>query len=251
MSQTLKLDFDKQSAVPFYQQVKDSIRGLILSGGLKPGDMLPSEFNLSGQLGISRLVIHRAYRELVAEGLLVRQRARGTFVLPSSKRTHVVDGPLFSMTESLRQDGLEPSNKILLQKVVPVSGEAWKELKLAPKARVIHIRSLRFVRDLPLAVEDMYFPFERFPALAKADLNNRSVYLALEELYGVHPQDALDVISAEAASAEYAALLGVNKGAPVMRVRRVATDSKGLAVEFSAVTFHAGRYQLALRVHRA
>jgi GntR family transcriptional regulator len=247
----LNIKVTKGSAVPYYYQVKEVIKELILSGGLKPGEMLPSEFSLSEQLGISRLVIHRAYRELVTDGFLVRQRAKGTFVLPASKRTHVVDGPLFSMTESLTQDGLEPSNEILVQEVIAASGEAWKELKLSPNARMIHIRSLRLIRELPLAVEDMYFPYERFPEMATADLNNRSTYVTLEELYGAHPQDALDLISAEAATAEYAALLGVQKGAPVVRVKRVATDRKGLPVEYSAVVFHAERYQLALRVHRS
>jgi GntR family transcriptional regulator len=246
----LNLKVEKGSAIPYYHQVKEAIRNLILRGDLKPGEMLPSEFSLSGQLGISRLVIHRAYRELVGDGLLVRQRSKGTFVLPVNKRTHVVDGPLFSITESLKQDGLEPSNKILIQEVIPASGEAWKELKLAPNGRMIHIRSLRFVRDLPLAVEDMYFPHERFPELAAADLNNRSTYIALEELYGAHPQDALDVISAETVTAEYAVLLDIKKRAPIMRVKRVAVDRMGLPVEFSTVIFHAGRYQLALRVHR-
>jgi GntR family transcriptional regulator len=246
----LHIKVDKKSAIPYYHQAKEAIRELILSGELKTGEMLPSEFSLSGQLGISRLVIHRAYRELVTEGLLVRQRSKGTFVLPISKRTHVVDGPLFSMTESLRQDGLEPSNRILIQKVIAAGDEVWKELKLSPKARVIHIRSLRFVRDLPLAVEDMYFPYERFPEMATADLNNCSTYVTLEELYGAHPQDAFDVISAEAVTAEYATLLEVKKGVPVMRVKRVATDRMGLPVEYSTVVFHAGRYQLALRVHR-
>ena len=247
----LNIKVAKNSAVPYYHQIKEAIKELILSGGLKPGEMLPSEFSLSDQLGISRLVIHRAYRELVGEGFLVRQRSKGTFVLPASKRTHVVDGPLFSMTESLTQDGLEPSNEILVQEVIAASGEAWKELKLSPDARMIHIRSLRLIRELPLAVEDMYFPYERFPEMATADLNNRSTYVTLEELYGAHPQDALDLISAEAATTEYAVLLGVKKGAPVVRVKRVATDKKGLPVEYSMVVFHAERYQLALRVHRS
>lgn len=252
-SESVPLDIKvtKGSAVPYYHQIKEAIKELILSGELKPGEMLPSEFSLSDQLGISRLVIHRAYRELVGEGFLVRQRSKGTFVLPASKRTHVVDGPLFSMTESLTQDGLEPSNEILVQEVVTASGEAWKELKLPPNAQMVHIRSLRMIRELPLAVEDMYFPYERFPEMATVDLNNRSTYVALEELYGAHPQDALDLISAEPATPKYATLLGVKKGAPVVRVKRVATDRKGLPVEYSTVIFHAGRYQLALRVHRS
>ena len=246
----LNISVDKGSAIPYYHQVKEAIKTLILAGELKSGDMLPSEFSLSDQLGISRLVIHRAYRELVSDGLLIRQRAKGTFVLPASKRTHTVDGPLFSLTESMTQDGLEPSNKILVQEIVIAAEDIRKGLRIPPTARVVHVRSLRFVRDLPLAIEDIYFPYDRFPEMATLDLNNRSTYLTLEKIYNAHPQDALDLISAGAATAEDAILLGLQKGAPIMHVIRVSTDQTGLPVEYSIVLFHAEHYQLAVHVHR-
>ncbi len=86
------ITIDKESAVPYYHQVKEAVRALITGGKLKPGEMLPSEFGLSEQLGISRLVVHRAYRELVTEGLLIRKRAKGTFVAPLIKRGFKVTG---------------------------------------------------------------------------------------------------------------------------------------------------------------
>ena len=121
--------------MPYYHQVKESVRSLIAAGELKPGDMLPSELSLSVQLGISRLVVHRAFRELVSEGLLIRKRAVGTFVAPPIKRSYTVNGPLFSMTENLSADALEPSNTILLQEVIPAGEELRAELKLPASAR--------------------------------------------------------------------------------------------------------------------
>ena len=241
---------DKQSAVPYYHQVKEAVRASIASGELKPGDMLSSEFSLSEQLGISRLVVHRAYRELVTEGLLIRKRAVGTFVAPLIKRSFTVTGPLFSMTENLSADALEPSNTILLQEVIPASDEVRNELKLTEGTRVIHLRNLRFAKQLPFAVEEMYFSFERFPALANLDLNNRSVYVTLEKLYDAHPQEALDLITADSASSQEARLLGIIKGVPVMRVKRTSTDRLGLPVEYSKIVFHADRYQFVARMQR-
>ena len=241
---------DKQSAVPYYHQVKEAVRASIASGELKPGDMLSSEFSLSEQVGISRLVVHRAYRELVTEGLLIRKRAVGTFVAPLIKRSFTVTGPLFSMTENLSADALEPSNKILLQEVIPASDEVRNELKLPEGTRVIHLRNLRLAKQLPFAVEEMYFSFDRFPALANLDLNNRSVYVTLEKFYDAHPQEALDLIIADSASSQEARLLGINKGEPVMRVKRTSTDRLGLPVEYSKIVFHADRYQFVARMQR-
>src|SRR5512136_1056648 len=144
---------NKQSAVPYYYQVKEAVKALIACGELKPGDMLTSEFALSEQLGISRLVVNRAYRELVTEGLLIRKRAKGTFVAPPINRSYTVVGPLFIMTENLTRDGLEPSNKVLLQEVVQASLEARNELKLPEGTRVVHLRALRMAKDLPFAIE--------------------------------------------------------------------------------------------------
>jgi GntR family transcriptional regulator len=246
----LNISIDKQSAVPYYHQVKEAVKALIANGDLKPGDMLASEFSLSEQLGISRLVVHRAYRELVSEGLLIRKRAIGTFVSPPAKRSSTVVGPLFSMTETLSRDGLDPSSKILAQTVIPASEEVLNELKLPEGSRVIYLRALRMAKGLPFAVEEMHFPYERFPALAELDLNDRSVYAILETMYTAHPQDALDLITAGSATHEDATLLGLHKGAPVMRVKRVSMDRQGIPMEYTNVVFHAERYQFVVRLQR-
>ena len=246
----MNIIFNKQSAVPYYHQIKEAVRALITSGELKPGEMLPSEFGLSEQLNISRLVVHRAYRELVTEGLLIRKRAKGTFVAPPMQRSYMVTGPLFSMTENLAADALEPSNQILLQEVILPSDEVRNELKLHAGALVIHLLNLRLAKQLPFAIEEMFFSCDRFPALATMDLNNSSVYITLEKKYDALPQEALDLITAGSATVQEAGLLGINKGAPVMRLKRNSTDRSGLPVEFSKVVFHADRYQFVARMQR-
>jgi DNA-binding GntR family transcriptional regulator len=49
----LNIIFNKQSAVPYYHQIKEAVKALITGGELKPDDMLTSEFGLSEQLVIS------------------------------------------------------------------------------------------------------------------------------------------------------------------------------------------------------
>jgi GntR family transcriptional regulator len=247
----MKIRVDKSSAVPYYHQVKESVKTLIARGGLKPGDMLPTEFSLSEQLGISRLVVNRAYRELVTEGLLIRKRPKGTFVSPPIHRGYRVVGPLFSMTENLAQDGMKPANRILTQEVIAAGEEERGELGLPVRARVVHLCNLRLVNGLPFAIEDMYLPAERFPALADTDLNDRSIYTALEQLYDAHPHEAQDVVTAGPATREEARLLGITKGAPVIRLKRTSTDRRGRLVEHSKVVLHAERYQFVARLQRS
>ena len=68
---------------PIYEQVRDSLRGLITSGVLQPGEKLPSVRELANSLTINPNTIQRAYRELEAEGYIASQPGRGSFVLES------------------------------------------------------------------------------------------------------------------------------------------------------------------------
>jgi GntR family transcriptional regulator len=246
----VNITIDKQSAVPYYHQLKEKVKALIASGVLKPGDCLPGEFSLSEQLGISRLVVHRAMRELVTEGLLIRMRAKGTFVAPVMKHRFMVTGPLFSTTENLSIEALEPSNRILLHEVIPASEEIGKGLQLPTGASVIHLKNLRLAKGLPLAIEEIYLSHQRFPSMANTDMNDRSLYTVLEKDYHAYPQESLDLISADSASRDEARMLGINTAAPVMRVVRTSTDRQGQPVEYTRIVFHAGRYQLVARMHR-
>lgn len=246
----MNITIDKQSAIPYYYQLKEKVKTLIASDELKPGDMLPAEYRLSEQLGISRLVVHRAFRELVTEGFLVRMRAKGTFIAPIMKHRFMVTGPLFSVTEDLTIDALEPSNKIMLQEVVAASEEVVNNLQLPEGAMVIHIQNLRQAKQLPFAIEEMYLSHNRFPALANMNLNNKSIYAALQQEYDAYPQEAVDLISADSASSQEARILGINRGTPVMRVIRTSTDRSGAIVEYSKIVFHAGRYQLIARIRK-
>jgi len=162
----------------------------------------------------------------------------------------MVTGPLFSITEDLSIDALQPSNRILQQEVIAAGEEVRNGLKLPEGSMVVHLQNLRLAKGLPFSVEEMYLPCERFAGMAEINLDNQSIYGALEKMYGAYPQEAVDVVSADSATREEARLLGINTGAPVMRVMRTSSDRSGLAVEYSKIIFHAGRYQLVAHMKR-
>ncbi|MCJ7676476.1 MAG: GntR family transcriptional regulator [Anaerolineales bacterium] len=246
----MRIAVDPSSTVPLYAQVKDAIRAHIAGGELKPGDRLPGEVAWGEQLGISRMTIHRALRELVNEGLLIRQRARGTFVAVPRRDKVMVEGPLFSLTEELTRDGLAFSNRILAQAVIAAAPDIAADLRLPAGAPVVRLLSLRTVGRQSFALEEMRYPFDRFPAMATLDLNNRSTYATLEAEYNAHPDQAVDHITAGTATAAEARLLGLKPGRPVLRVRRVSYDASGQPVESTVATFLADRYRIVARVFR-
>lgn len=71
---------DSQAALPLYRQLADSIRLLIKSGDLQPGDRLPATRELAGRIGLNRTTVSAAYAALEEERLLEGQVGRGSFV---------------------------------------------------------------------------------------------------------------------------------------------------------------------------
>ncbi len=64
---------------PIYEQVKDGLRRLVVTGALPPGEKLPSVRELATELAINPNTIQRAYRELEAEGYIVSMPGKGSF----------------------------------------------------------------------------------------------------------------------------------------------------------------------------
>ena len=68
-----------RDARPIYEQVRDGLRRLIVSGAIADGDKLPSVRALASQLAINPNTIQRAYRELESEGYIVSVPGKGSF----------------------------------------------------------------------------------------------------------------------------------------------------------------------------
>lgn len=67
---------------PIYEQIKDKIKELIISGVLKEDDKVPSVRELASALTINPNTIQKAYRDLETEGYIYSLRAKGSFVSP-------------------------------------------------------------------------------------------------------------------------------------------------------------------------
>jgi DNA-binding transcriptional regulator YhcF (GntR family) len=81
------LHVDATSAVPPFEQLRTQIASLAASGQLAAGAKLPTVRGLAGELGVAAGTVARAYRELEADGVVVTEGRRGTFVSSSDAVT--------------------------------------------------------------------------------------------------------------------------------------------------------------------
>lgn len=76
----LNIIIDDKSKLSLYEQIQSQIKAQILSGDIKPGEMLPSIRTLAKEIKVSIITTKRAYEELEKEGFLETVQGKGTFV---------------------------------------------------------------------------------------------------------------------------------------------------------------------------
>lgn len=104
------IHLDYRDNRPIYEQVKDGLRRLVVTGVMAPGDKLPSVRTLATQLAINPNTIQRAYGELETEGFVYSVTGRGTFVAEgetqSAARRQEVVAKVRPMLEELKNLGM-------------------------------------------------------------------------------------------------------------------------------------------------
>ena len=98
------IHLDYRDTRPIYEQVRDGLRKLMVTGMLRPGDKLPSVRALAMQLAINPNTIQRAYSELEAEGYILSVSGKGTFVAELEEQNEVRRAELEEKLRPLREE---------------------------------------------------------------------------------------------------------------------------------------------------
>jgi GntR family transcriptional regulator len=222
---------DRKSYIPYYIQVMDAIKEQVEQGGMPPGEQLPGEPELCRIFDVSRTVIRQALKELEIQGLIVREKGRGTFVAEPK-----IGGSLFQeltgFYHDMEQKGRLPVSQVLKQEVVLPTALVAAHLNLAVGQKVIQVDRLRFVEDEPIVLVTTYLPHALCPGLVTVDLANQSLYAYLEQAYGLHIARGTRTLEAVPANEYEAELLRVKKGAPLILLDSVSYLEDGTAIEY-------------------
>src|SRR5574340_1853875 len=118
----------KNSPLPRYYQRKEIMRERVQSNEWKPGDLIPSERELSEKYGISRMTARQAITDLVNEGLFYREQGKGTFVSQRKITQQLIR--LTGFTEDIRARGQRPGTKVLSAEMRPADEEIAERLHI-------------------------------------------------------------------------------------------------------------------------
>ena len=235
-----------RNGIPAYQRIQGKIRKTIETGGLRPGDAVPSERELARIHDVSLMTARHALASLEHEGAVERRRGVGTFV--AAPKIHF--NKLMSYTEQMGSRSLNACSKVLLAKIIDDEQDVNARLALSPKSKVVKIERLRHAGDEPFALETCYLSAAQFSGLVGAPLQRESLFATLERNYNIELGYADEEVDATAADQRTAELLGVPKREPLLRIRQVIYSTKGVVILYVIGMYRSDRHNLVIRRFR-
>ena len=218
----MNIIIDRNNPMPIYRQIEDFLRAQIVSGQLRPQEMIPSENEISRILDVSPMTVRQAIGKLVTDGLIYRERGRGTFVAVPVR----IDRPLTRLvgfSEDMISRGLKPGGQILEFSMVPAPSDVVDFLLVAEGTPLLFIKRLRTVDDRPVGTQESYLANVQ---ITREELDEIGSLYQLLAQKGIRFERGEDYIEAIAATEETSRLLGVNINEPMLQVTRVSYDTR-------------------------
>lgn len=219
----------KQGREIRYRTIADDIRRQIAAGELVVGAVLPSEAELAGSYGVSRVTVRKALEVLRDVGQVDSRQGFGWFVAGDRVRQSL--GALSTIEDQLAEQGRVPERRVLSFGF----RDAPADLPALGGTAVLEVRRVNLADGSPFAVVTVWCPASLGSALSRDDVES-STFL---ELLPVDFARATQTIGAAIAGADDVAVLGVPQGSPLLVVERVSRDSSGKPVLVSEHRFPA------------
>ena len=209
---------------PLYQQIKGLILQSLQQGEWKPGEVIPSEFDLAARYKVSQGTVRKAIDELASEHLLVRRQGRGTFVATHTEQ-HVQYRFLRLHPDNGSVDAEGPAQRDFVDcRRQRASAEVARLLGLRAGDPVLQARRLLRFGGVPTILEDLWLPGGPFKGLTAERLSqyHGPMYALFESEFGVRMVRADEKIRAVLPDQAQAELLAVTPLTPLLSVERIA-----------------------------
>ncbi|WP_032123639.1 GntR family transcriptional regulator [Clostridium amazonitimonense] len=230
---------DKNSPIPVYYQLKEDVKSKISQGVWAVGQCIDSERELAETYGVSRMTIRQALGELVQEGLLVREKGKGTFVCePKVKQKNMM-----SFSEIIARSGMKLKTKVLEFEIM----EDIEELKdVFNSEKIYRINRMRVVNGENIANEVVYIPCEYLEVKDKSVLEG-SLYKILEGK-GYTIVNSETSIQSVIMNEEYSKLFEVEKSVPLLKTYSKNMTEQDKVIFIEEAVYRSDKYVLEVNI---
>jgi GntR family transcriptional regulator len=235
--------------LPLYQQIREAINRQIEMGQLPPGSLLPPEIELARDFGVSRYTMRAALDTLVRNGLLERQRGKGSVIIRPPIQQSL--SRFYSVAHEMLSRGANLKTKVLERGYLSASHElaqpATQWLDIEDPDQIGYLWRLRLVDEAPFLLEWLTFPAALCPDLLvepveeTSDLAAGPFYDALTSCAGIVVSRARETLRPALVMGQEANLLQAPQRTPVFLVERFSMAGEQ-PVEWRRSLVHGGRY---------
>ncbi|MEN3259843.1 histidine utilization repressor [Sodalis endosymbiont of Spalangia cameroni] len=224
---------------PIYQRVKQAIVRQIRTGAWAPHQRIPSESEMVAELGVSRMTINRALRELTSEGYLLRMQGVGTFVAEMKPQTEMLE--VRNIADEIAARGHRHSSRLVSLQARPATADEAQALGIPPGQRLFHSLIVHYENDVAVQLEDRCVNPIAAPDYLQQDFTRITPYIYLTQ---VAPLTAGELrVEAVAPNAAQRSLLGLTDNEPCLLIHR-RTWSGRQVVTSAHLLYPGSRYQL-------
>lgn len=210
------MNVDRRSPLPLWAQVLGDLRTRLAQGEFTT--RFPSDVELVRQYSVSRHTAREAVRRLQAEGVLERERGRGSFL--KSRRIEQPVGSLYSLFRSVEDHGLEQRSKVRFLEERR-DREAAAALGRPAEEPLVYLERLRFAGEEPIALDCSWLPAFIGAPLLDVDFGHTALYKQLVERCGVTLTSAWERINPTLPSREQRELLDIGTRQPAFAIERL------------------------------
>jgi GntR family histidine utilization transcriptional repressor len=228
--------------LPRYSQVKRMILDRIEAGDWPAKYRIPSESELVRDLGVSRMTINRALRELTLEGRLVRVQGVGTFVAEAKMQSPLIE--IRNIADEITERGHEHMAKVVTLEALEVSPQIIASLDLPIGAQIFHSVLVHHENGIPVQLEDRYVDPQTAPDYLLQDFTSITPFVYLSAAAPI--SEAEHIIEAVLPAPRERRLLKVDGYEPCIQLQRT-TWSGNKKVSWARLMYPGSRYRLTGR----
>ena len=225
-----------------YEQVKQYLLDQIAANQWQDGNKIPSEYELMEKLGASRMTVHRALREMSADGLLRRVQGVGSFVHKPKPRSALLE--IYDISDDILSRGNVHQARVLRLEAIPADAALAAEFSLAPRAKIFCSEIVHTENGLPVQLEERFVSPYFAPDYLAQDFIKATTNRYLQSIAA--PSEVEHIVHAIPADARAQKLLEIPATEPCLLVLRRTWTSEGPATS-SRLTHPGSRYSLGSR----
>jgi len=225
----MELKIDYYSSVPLHFQIEQLLRELIKEEEYKNGKMLPTETELSIQLGTSRNTVRQAINKLATEGLILRRKGIGTYILDNRLYSKVSNW--FSFTKELQSRGMKAKTYEMKIEFVTPPIQVSAFFNIHSKLKVLKLERIRGNEQLPFVYFISYFN-PSIPMTGKEDFM-MPLYEMMEKEFNIIAMKSHEELTALIPDKIIAEKLNISKKNAVLMRQRQVFDQSGMPIEYN------------------